>query len=447
MTDASGRPPSPSDPDLAEAFARLAAAATPEDRTAVAQALLNTAEGPLELDGTAEAFADLRGVRLPGARLRRARLAFADLRGADLSESFLAQADLHGAKLEGARLSGADLSHANCAGAEMGEVDLQSALLEEAVLEGASLRFADLHEAVMEGASLVDADLWGAKMSGADLSGAGLRRARIGEAFAAGADFSRADLRDADLIGTDLQGASLLDADLRGANLKQANLSGANLSGTQLQGLDLSSCELAHTRWSDARLDRTRLRQEQLGGAVGEERTGAFDAAARSYMALERNFADLGDAGAASWAYRRKRRMQKEHAGRLALAAWRERRWRAFASAGLRRLSDQLVEWICDYGESVGRVFGTLIAVYLGFLVLYGLTGSVARLDGTVRTITRNPLDLAVFSLEAMTTSGSPSITLQPSDVYALFLSGIQALLGIFLTGLLGFVAGNRIRR
>jgi len=87
----------------------------------------------------------------------------------------------------------------------------------------------------------------------------------------------------------------------------------------------------------------------------------------------------------------------------------------------------------------------------LGFAVLYGVTGSVLRAapgpNGPVEVVTRDPLDLAIFSLGAMTTSGLPTITLSPVNVYVNLLTGLQALCGIFLTGLLGFVAGARIRR
>ena len=38
-------------------------------------------------------------------------------------------------------------------------------------------------------------------------------------------------------------------------------------------------------------------------------------------------------------------------------------------------------------------------------------------------------------------------MTLQPRDHFVHFLTGVQALFGISLTGLLGFVVGNRIRR
>ena len=430
-----------------EVFARLRDAAHPADRAAILRELATAARGGLDLGGDLDGFAELGAISVPDLRLRRARLAFADLRAADLSGAFLAQADLNGAKLERADLSRADLSHADCAGAHMGEARLELALMEEGRFDRASLRFADMREAAVEGGSLVGADLWGARLDKADFSGADLRDARIGEAFAPGADFSEADLRGATFINTDLSGADFRGADLRGVHFKGAMLRGANLADAQVQEVDLTTCELADTRWSGARLDRTSLRQDQLRGTVGEEKSGDFDAAARSYRALERNFEGTGDPEAASWAYRRRRRMQKQAARHKAKEAMRVRHWVDAAANMLSYISDQLVEWICDYGESVGRVLAALALVYVGFTALYGFTDSITRVSGTTSTVTHDPLDLALFSLMAMTTSGTPSMTLMPSHVYALYLSGIQALLGIFLTGLLGFVAGNRIRR
>ena len=79
------------------------------------------------------------------------------------------------------------------------------------------------------------------------------------------------------------------------------------------------------------------------------------------------------------------------------------------------------------------------------------MTGSVVRVEttpaGPLRVLTRRPLDLAIFSLLALTTSGTPAVGLLPRNEFVHLLTGIQALLGISLTGLLGFVVGNRIRR
>ena len=59
---------------------------------------------------------------------------------------------------------------------------------------------------------------------------------------------------------------------------------------------------------------------------------------------------------------------------------------------------------------------------------------------------TRNPVVVAIFSLLVMTT-GSPEGGLAPRGDLTLLLMGVEAFLGIALTGLLGFVLGNRIRR
>ena len=113
--------------------------------------------------------------------------------------------------------------------------------------------------------------------------------------------------------------------------------------------------------------------------------------------------------------------------------------------------ADQLVEWISDYGESVPRVLASLLTLYLFFMAIYGVTGSVVRLHdsptGRSESVTHDPVDLAIFSLLAMTTSGSPVVELQPAGKLVHLLTGVQALLGIALTGLLGFVIGNRVRR
>ena len=95
-------------------------------------------------------------------------------------------------------------------------------------------------------------------------------------------------------------------------------------------------------------------------------------------------------------------------------------------------------------------LLGSLAAVYAAFTLIYFLAGGVVRElelpGGAVRVPTRHPVDLAIFSLLVMT-AGSPAGGLQPGDDLTLSLIGVQAFLGIALTGLLGFVLGNRIRR
>ena len=107
--------------------------------------------------------------------------------------------------------------------------------------------------------------------------------------------------------------------------------------------------------------------------------------------------------------------------------------------------SDQVVEWVCDYGESITRILRTMVLVYVAFTILYGVAGCVV--DSDTKAIVRDPGDLAIFSLLAMTTPGNPPVGLAPRNVSVHILTGLQALAGVGLTGLLGFVTGNLVRR
>jgi hypothetical protein len=276
---------------------------------------------------------------------------------------------------------------------------------------------------------LEDSDLEEADLRASKLAGANLRTCILREA----------DLREADMTG----------ADLRGAVLTGANLTEAVLRGARLQEVGLSQSEISHIFLGGAKLDDTHLRLNQLDGAIGEELAGDFEMAAQGYLALERNFEGLGDHDAASWAYRRRRRMQKREALAQARAARSGRRWRSAIGRYSKYTSDQLVEWMCDYGESVPRVLGSLAVLYAAFTLIYALLGSVAReveLPGRSLWVpTRNPIAVSIFSLLVMTTVG-PQGGLAPRGDLSQVLMAVHAFLGIALTGLLGFVLGNRIR-
>jgi len=430
-------------------YARLDAAA-PNERADIVRLLI--AEHPderLELPARDGRRANLRGAALPEASLRLADLQGADLRDADLHGAVLGQANLAGALLEQANLRGADLAGANLQGAALGEANLRETLLEESDLRDAGLRFANLREAALEGANLRGADLLGATAEGAIMTGADLRGATLGEANLRGADLGGADLRDAVMQRVDLRDTRLAGANLRGVTLTGADLGESVLRDAELQGVDLSRCTLTHAHFAGVWFDKTRLRQDQLGGAVGEEAAGDYAGAAKAYLALERNFADLGDSDAAHWSYGKRRRMQKLAARHNARAALDSGRWRTAARDYIRYVTAQLVEWICDYGESIPRVLASILVVYVVYILLYAVTGSVVHVgDGPgARQVAAGPRDLAIFSLFAITTSGNPSIGLLPRSEYVQLLTGSEAFLGIFLTGLLGFVAGNKIRR
>ncbi len=390
------------------------------------------------------ARADLRGVRL-----RRAQLKGIDLRSADLRGASLGKADLRRAQLDEVDLRDADLEGADLRRASLGAADCRGAMLEDADLRGARLRFAQLQESVLEGAKLAKADLWGASLVDAIAPTADFRGATLKEADLRGADLSEAIFRGAILGKAGFVGAKLRGADLRRAAVAGTDFSDADLRDTRLQGLDLSGSLLARVRLSGASLDKSRFSQGQIGEAVGEELAGDYDEARKAYLSLERLFQELGDPDTASWAYRRKRRMQKLDALIRARAARRTGNWRRAMNAYASFASDQVVEWVCDYGESIVRILYTMLIVYAAFTLFYWLTGGVVRVSepaGGPSTTIRNPIEVAVFSFMAMS-AGNPPNGLETSNTLIHLLNGVQALVGVALTGLLGFVLGNLVRR
>jgi hypothetical protein len=142
--------------------------------------------------------------------------------------------------------------------------------------------------------------------------------------------------------------------------------------------------------------------------------------------------------------------MEKREAWQKAREAIRERHWRPAIANCLKVASDQLVELVCDYGEGIGRVIGTLALLWLVFAVSYGIIAGVwgpwqKTASGEIRYITRSPVDLLLFSIGV--TSRMPAGLEARSILTMRILMAIEAILGTVLAGLLGFVLGNRIRR
>jgi len=388
----------------------------------------------------------LGGRDLAGASLRRANLSGADLAGADLSGTSCSGLVLRRGRLEEANFRGADLIGSVLTGVNAGEADFSDTLLEDANLSGARLRFANFTGAVMDGADLSGADLWGAKLSGIAAERASFRGSRLDET-----QLANVDLGAAELVGATLRRANLAGARLRGANLREAVLDGADLAGADLSGavlphVSLISCNLRHVRFAGAWLERTRMRAHQLGGAIGEEAAGEFEAAREGYIVLEQNFRTLGSAEDASWAFRRRRRMVKRLNAQLARAALLRRDVVGAVVPGLRWLSDVAAEWICDYGESVMRVLRAFLVVLCCFAAAYWLTGCLEPREGVATGAGFRLVDYLLFSLDSMTTVGTSEVGVRPSGQLGVLLSSVQTVIGTVLLGLFGFVLGVRMR-
>jgi hypothetical protein len=230
--------------------------------------------------------------------------------------------------------------------------------------------------------------------------------------------------------------------------------------------LDVKTGGLLGIKLYRAKLDHTALKREQLGPAIGDEQAGEYREARDAYLVLKQNFEGLGDYEAASWSYIKERQMEKacsapwrarrfyreEQLGDTSenkLPAYHPRVWWFFARHTAKWLSDWLVELVCGYGERPWRTVATMVVVFAAFAAIYWATWAVVKVEdtprATLRVPTRNLIDLAVFGLGAFTTMDPKG--LEPRATWVQFVAGFEALLGIGLTGLLGFVLGNRIRR
>jgi len=389
-----------------------------------------------------------------------------------------------GGELEGINLAGVNLSGAHMADIHLSGAYLLGANLKDAYLERGVLEEADLTEANLQGAYLGNARCRKACLQGADLTGARLDNVDLREAYLMGVNFQGADLNHANLEEADLEetylhaymaGINLCRANLSrvnigkvemiGAKLQEADLSWARLIGTHLQNADFTKATLMEavmngTYLYGAILNKTRLTKVQfVDGVIGEERERRYRQAQEVYLALKNNFAEIGRYRDESWAYVKERQM-----GKMCSAPWRARRFYGESQLGDSKESrlpawhprvwwfyirhtwkwswDWIAEGTCKYGESIFRTLGTMSVALVGFAALYRLLGAVMEVNGN---LSNGWLHCLLYSGGAFTTFGVD--TLRPANDWIRALSIFESAVGIALTGLLGFVLGNRIRR
>ncbi|MCB9078481.1 MAG: pentapeptide repeat-containing protein [Anaerolineaceae bacterium] len=452
--------------------------------------------------------ANLKGAILENARLMNANLSKANLIGADLRDCVLRFSDLSGASLTRANLQNADLRNCNLQNATLYEADLRGANLDSATLNRAIMNYAQLQESSLIGAYLEQAKMRqtnfeNAKMRGAKLCKAHLYRAHLSSANLMYANFKyatlnnailkEANLEHADLSETDLYGARLQDIEaafatfekanlslaiLERANLCHTNLRNAKLGGTfldeanlefaDLSNTDLLSAHIAHLHINGIHLDRTRLWHEQLKGKIGEEidakkenhdpseRKELYSKAKHGYQALRQNFDSQGNYDGLRWAYLKERRMEKLASLEQVKLAYNDKDWQIVGIAGAKFLSDQIVEIICNYGEGFWHVLGCiLISIFLIGPMIFWSLGSFRWSETNDLVVfeyifSRSRLfytyyQLLLYTIDTFTTASFAEW--KPASPLTRFMSGVFAMFGIFLVGLLGFVSGNRIRR
>lgn len=297
-----------------------------------------------------------------------------------------------------------------------------------------------------------------------------LRKTKFTYANLALARFYKSDLQEADLRFVDLTGAIMVEASLVGANLFRTQLIGTNLRGADLRSADIYLAAFS---------GQTELSKDNFGEYILQENKQEYQAfierailptslnsieyhlqdrylkAAQIYQGLGVHFESNGKHADSVWAYRKERRMRKKWNGQQSITLWKSKQRTESAGMLLNWLGDNIVEALCDYGESVWRVIGWIfiLILFVGPLIINFSGGLVwsessrmaySNLGGNWQKIIYSYFQHLLYMLDTVTTANFSE--LRPSNDLVRLESGIMAGIGIFLIGLLGFVAGNRIR-
>ena len=271
-----------------------------------------------------------------------------------------------------------------------GGLDLSGTKLSKSWLTRLKLNRSDLHHTSFDGASLDDVDLSETRAGGAAFSSASLHRVVFRRAELMSADFSSAKLLECNFEDTYMP-----MSDWRGATVIRGTFARARLANARLEGVDFSAVNeggLHGVQWSEAHLDRTRLRRDQLGEKLAQEieaesglrvwatreepylefrlppdyRPDAFRIARDEYAIHKNNFASIGRYADSSWAYYKERTMERK---RLLWSFWIEPYERK------RDLWAWILNWVefllTGYGERPWRAAGASAVTILIFAFLY----------------------------------------------------------------------------
>ncbi len=252
--------------------------------------------------------ADLSGVIIRGADLRKANFKGANLSQTDLSGSDMRDCNLQNAVMTGAILEQIESSGINDEGSikttdVMGNVfDTTTHNLEDMInqhilwitsvgkngnrlnLSGydlrqlVDLRLYTLTALIAEKATFLNLNLNGIQLQSAVLTESDFRDCNLSRADLRAAVFDRANLSRANLMGSNLgplhfgkptdPNHKIKPVSMIKANLRYAQLSAANLSDINLSGADLSYANLSHANLTNAKMDGAILTQTKLDGTI-----------------------------------------------------------------------------------------------------------------------------------------------------------------------------------
>lgn len=372
--------------------------------------------------------------------------------------------------------TGPEFKHLDLSGADLSKMDLRCIKLLHCDLTGVGLNDTKLDGAFLFGCDISEVDSWVASFRCVSFRQCYVVNSRFVHGHFEGASFAHSNLENTKLIN------SYHDRDTW---FYKTRLHRTNLQEAHLEKVDLKEARTLYgVKLYKARLEGTELDYNLFEGRIGEELDREFLQAARAYAAIKANLKAAGRYGQAACAYVKQRQMkraanapwnarrlygaselgdeyeysaERDEMVRTELGArwWNPRTWKFCLRHSLKWLADSAVELLCSYGEGVGRVLLWMSAILLFagpafFSLLGGLewTGdNVQVYQGLSSRLVRHLyayFQYVLYTTDTFTTANFAQ--LEPANDLVRLASGLMAILGIFLAGLLGFVAGNRIR-
>ena len=192
-------------------------------------------------------------------------------------------------------------------------------------------------------------------LSGVQLKFADMRNAKLVNADLSNADLTRADFSGASMYGVNLEGANLFKTNLEGANLKSANMKNCNMLGA-----DFTNTKLNNIEWGT---DNKVINEVEAEIAL---ESGDTTTAKEKYNEAEDIYRAL------------KISMQSqtlgEDVGKVFIREMISKRKQMPKFSPIRIIS-KMIELTTGYGEKVGNIFYTVLAVIVACATLYGIAG------------------------------------------------------------------------
>ena len=195
----------------------------------------------------------------------------------------------------------------------------------------------------------------GESLSGVQLKFADMKNTKLVNADLSNADLTRSDFTGASMYGINLEGTNLFKVNFEGANLKSANLRNCDLLGA-----DFTDCKLNNVDWGqDNKVINEIEAEDALSTGDHKKAIKKYNEAEDIYRALKKSLADqtLG-----------------EDTGKMFLREMIVKR-KQMPILSPFRLVSKLAHLAFGYGEKIGNILYSILAVLVACAFIYGING------------------------------------------------------------------------